>query len=304
MRETGRAWLVVVLALPGAMHGFLARAGESLLYGPNLMVSWEVRLAPGRQATLMASVGEMAQVTRPDGSTIGMVPRLLGADPTVVTFEIFEVIGDPHYEKQGFRKLDDVKAKAGIVTRSSKVKDLAITLTAVTTGPEKTASGSGSASKGVEPLKPPTLLAWRLFIPGAGGVALVSPAGELSHFSHNGRDFAILFEEPDASHATVMCRLFKVSRIEGGGETLVRAESFSVQPGEEYFPREIESILSVVRIDSLARHSSTARLSIWPDQRTKAACCVTCGSFRASSCNASTDCVDCCTTPCCFWAPY
>lgn len=135
MSETTKAWLVALtLALPAFRGQTLA--GEGAPVDSKVTVSWQVELAGGAHARFKARVGEMVQLTRPDGTTIGMVPQL-EADPTVVTFEIFEVKGDPQREKQTFRKLDDVKARAGIVTRSSKVKDLAITLTAVAVRPEK-----------------------------------------------------------------------------------------------------------------------------------------------------------------------
>jgi hypothetical protein len=294
---------LVSLATTGASHAAAAekqpaakpRPGESIL------VRWQVELSGGVRARLMAVSGDMVQVTRPDGTTVGMTPRVGKTEDTSrsVTFEIYEVFGDPRKEKQTFRHVDTVEASVDQVVLSPKVTDLSLTLRAI----ERPKPESAPPTKKAPESTGPHVVRWSVILPDGRWIKMVAVEGDTASLRlADGRSYGLQPTVTDEGRVTFRILGGERTKVLGDSTSSHLLERFTLEPGAEYFPATLaDSLLQIADVREVSRDELRKMRLELPKDEIEAACCVTCGATRACACGVSMDCGDCCVPPCCAW---
>jgi hypothetical protein len=227
-----------------------------------------------------------------------MVPRLKAGSSTSVVFDVFDAKGDPNREKQSFRKLDVVEAKAGAQALSTKVSDLALTLISVkAVEPEKPAAPQAAAKP-----EGSKMVRWSLSLANGQIVNLVGIEGQESELRlPDGRRFYFVPTVEGDDRVTFNVYSGGTASTAGRAELKRFEERFSLEAGAEHFPAVLsDSLIKITGIREISPSDFGAELAKAKVPEEKRSCCVTCEGTRACGCSVSMDCGDCCLPPCCF----
>lgn len=297
------ASLVAVSAsavVPAAPAG--QQPGPNALATDTAVIRWQVELSGGVKARLMAQPGEMVQVTRPDGTTIGMLPRVeksTGASPSV-TFEIYEVFGDPRKEKQTFRRLDTIEAHVDELSVSPRVADLNLTLKAVERARPETAPPAKERPKE----EGRHIVRWAVVLADGRWIKMAAVEGDTAFLRlADGRAYGLQPSVGGNGRVTFAILGAEQTKAIGTAPAHPLLERFTVGPGADYFPVALaDSLIQISDVRDIPQTELGKLQLAGSKDEVDGACCVTCGQTRACACGVSMDCGDCCVPPCCAYA--
>lgn len=292
MTKSKRLIALVVLGL-GSVAASVA-AQEPARQEPQV-VRWQVELADGTRAKLMAQVGDTNRVTRPDGSSVAFSP-FKDQQTGEVRLRVYEVVSKSGKgETQRLIATVPLNEKAG-GGLSTRVADFTIT-----SGLPDPKPANVGAVAGI-PLSD-RVIHWELTLADGRTIRLAAQEGGIARVKMaDGQTFGLVPVARGDQQERVEFRLFSVAKAKNAGVSLRFLESFSVEDGGDYFPNAWEG--SLIKISKVTVRKAGAGpdevVSTTPDGPQDLGCCVTCSGTRACGCSVEMDCGDCCIRPCCY----